>query len=423
MRCWSPVLRALPATLLLCLLLAAPAAASPAPQWRGVTLPILTGEIPMDDIDRQVAAADRLGGNTLRVGVEWSLAQPTRRGFYRQPYLQRLDRLVVAARRRGMRPLLFVMRTPCWATSAPDAGPGCSERQRSHPPSDPADYGEFVGFLASRYRARLAGVEVWNEPDHANEFYLAGPDKPARYTALVKAAYAAAKKADRSLQVLAGSLVGADGRFLRALYAEGIRGHYDGLSVHFYDLSLASIRSIRAVQRDAGDTKPIWLNEFGWPSCYPARRSEGGHDCVSRAQQGRNLTDLFRAFKGKSYVRGALLYHLRDRRNDHFGVTDSNGRDKPAFAAVRRAFSRTLPGPRAPTARRSGGRVSGSAPAGDVVEIVARRRSDGRYAYQAFVAPDRFGRYSHRLPSAVAGSGFSLLVRQPWTGRRARVTD
>ena len=38
------------------------------------------------------------------------------------------------------------------------------------------------------------------------------------------------------MPVLAGSFVGGNGKWLQALYAAGIKGHYDALSVHFYDL-------------------------------------------------------------------------------------------------------------------------------------------------------------------------------------------
>ena len=53
--------------------------------------------------------------------------------------------------------------------------------------------------------------------------------------------------------MLAGSLVGSNGAFLRALYAAGIKGYYNGLSVHFYNLTLASVRSIHEVQLANGD--------------------------------------------------------------------------------------------------------------------------------------------------------------------------
>ena len=73
--------------------------------------------------------------------------------------------------------------------------------------------------------------------------------------------------------MLAGSLVGSNGLFLRALYAAGIKGYYDGLSVHFYNLTLASLRAIHEMQLANGDSKPLWLDEFGWSSCWPRTAS------------------------------------------------------------------------------------------------------------------------------------------------------
>ena len=55
---------------------------------------------------------------------------------------------------------------------------------------------------------------------------------------MLRAAYPAIKQANPSVPVLAGSLVGSNGVFLRALYAAGIKGYYDGLAVHFYNLTL-----------------------------------------------------------------------------------------------------------------------------------------------------------------------------------------
>ena len=101
---------------------------------------------------------------------------------------------------------------------------------------DSAHYAAFVALLAQRYGDQLAAIEVWNEPDQANEHYFAGPEKPQRYAAILRAAYPAIKQAAPSVPVLGGSLVGSNGLFLRALYAAGIKGYYDGLAVHFYNL-------------------------------------------------------------------------------------------------------------------------------------------------------------------------------------------
>ena len=52
---------------------------------------------------------------------------------------------------------------------------------------------------------RLAAIEGWNEPDQTNEEYLAGPEKPQRYAAILRAAYPAIKRANPNVPVLAGS--------------------------------------------------------------------------------------------------------------------------------------------------------------------------------------------------------------------------
>ena len=216
------------------------------------------------------------------------------------------------------------------------------------------------------------------------------------------------------MPVIGGSLVGADGKFLEALYAQGIKGSYDGLAVHYYDLTLASIRAIRETQRKNGDTKPLWLTEFGWTSCYPGKRTEGQHACVTAKQQARDLGDVFRGLKGHGFIRAAIVYQLRDTAKEHFGMLTVGGKRKPAFRVLRRAFRRGLGRPRRPTAKLRGGTLRGTAPAGDIVTIQGFHGKT--FFYQAIVAPDRFGRFSLKLPRAVYGS--TLVVTQPWTGRK-----
>lgn len=391
----------------------APAAhAGPVPSVRGVGIPALQTNSALPAIDAELDAARTLGANTVRVEVSWAALEPTAAGQLDPAFVSRLDHLVSGAHARHIRPLLLVLRTPCWATSEPGGCAGGSQSS-DYPPRRPADYGSIAGRLAARYRGRLAAFEVWNEPDHDQQLYFQGPDKAGRYAAILKAAYGAIKRADRSLPVLGGSLVGATGTFLKALYAHGIKGHYDGLAVHYYDLTLASLRSIRQVQAGHGDRKPLWLTEFGWTSCYPAAQSEGQHACVTPAQQARNLGDVFRALRGRSWVHAAVVYNLRDRPNEHFGLLGVGGARKPAFSVVRQALRVGLGRPRAPTARVSGGTVSGTAPAGDIVTVQGYHGT--QFFYQANLAPDRFGRFSLKLPSAVFGA--RLVVGQPWTGR------
>ncbi|MFL5844535.1 MAG: cellulase family glycosylhydrolase [Solirubrobacteraceae bacterium] len=406
--------RSLLAALVVLAVLPAAAPAKAVPPVRGIGLSNVGADTALSAIDAELDDARALGAKTVRAEVSWAALEPGASGERQADYLARLDRVVAGARQRGIKPLLLLLRTPCWASSAPGAPGSCPGDAAEYPPRDPADYAAIAGWLAERYRGRLAGMEIWNEPDHASEEYFKGPDKAARYAAILKAADGALDAADPQLPVIAGSLVGANGAFLEALYTEGIAGHYDGLAVHYYDLTLSSLRSIHAVQRRHGDRTPLWLTEFGWTSCFPAAKAEGEHGCVTARQQGRNLGDIFRALRGTSWVRAAIVYKLRDAAGEHFGVTTAAGRRKPAFATLRTALRSGLGRPWAVVARVRDGRLSGTAPAGDKV-IVQGFRSDGSFFYQQELVPDRFGRFGYTLPAAVRGA--KLVVKQAWTGR------
>ncbi|MCW3069925.1 MAG: glycoside hydrolase family 5 protein, partial [Solirubrobacterales bacterium] len=240
----------------------------------GVNVPGLGYHSVPADADRTIAAARQLHAKIVRADVPWSALEPQAGGTIDPHALAYTDRLMTAAAAAGIRVVATVAGTPCWASSAPRAllakcRPGQEGTASSWPPRVPGDYAAIVAYLAKRYAAQLAAIEVWNEPDQSNQAYFAGPHKAPLYAAMLRAAYPAIKQANPNVPVLAGSLVGSNGVFLKALYIAGIMGYYDGLSVHFYNLTLASLRAIHEVQVSFGDTKPLWLDEFGWSSCWP----------------------------------------------------------------------------------------------------------------------------------------------------------
>ncbi|HEY4869823.1 MAG TPA: hypothetical protein VII79_07435 [Candidatus Dormibacteraeota bacterium] len=313
--------------------------------------------------------------------------------------------------------------TPCWTSSAPAALLGrCSTTRLTQanawPPKDPAGFAAFVAFLAQRYGTRLAAIEVWNEPDQSNELYFAGPSKPSRYAAVLRAAYPAIKQANPSVPVLAGSLVGASGGFLRALYAAGIKGYYDGLAVHFYNLTLASLRVIHEVQLANGDTKALWLDEFGWSSCWPRFRLQEEQACVTRHVQATNIADTYRALAHTRYVDAVLLFQLTGSVADDFGVLNENDTRKPAFSALARVLSSPFGSPGRVTLRlhRRGAQIvaSGSAPVGDYMQLEAFKGSLLRY--RALFTLDRFNHYSLALPQVLGTRALRVRVFQYWAG-------
>ena len=84
-------------------------------------------------LTRSVAATDRsldrakaVRAKLLRVEVLWSMLEPRAAGERDAQYLAAVDHVVDGAAKRGIRVLLLVDNTPCWASTAPaDLRDGC----------------------------------------------------------------------------------------------------------------------------------------------------------------------------------------------------------------------------------------------------------------------------------------------------------
>jgi hypothetical protein len=381
-----------------------------------------TSSLPAN-ADQEIAEARSLHAKVVRVEVPWSVLEPRGAGLVDPHALAFTDRLVEDAAGAGIRVIMMVDSSPCWASSAPTSllrtcSPQRLTQANTWPPSNPSEYAAFVGYLAQRYGTRLVAIEIWNEPDQASQAHFAGPDKPQRYAAILRAAYPAIKRANPQVSVLAGSLVGSNGVFLRALYAAGIKGYYDGLSVHFYTLTLAALRAIHEVQLANGDSKPLWLDEFGWSSCWPRQRSQQEQACVTAQTQATNLTDVIRSLAHAPYIAAEVVYKLQGSATEEFGVLSASGARKPAFAALAKVFISPFGRVSSIVLRlsRRGGQLvaSGSGPVGDFMELEAFQGSQPRY--RALFTLDRFNRYSLVLPRALGSRGLRVRVYQYWSG-------
>jgi hypothetical protein len=416
-----------PLTLLVALVLLAslPAAASAAPLF-GVQADGVNGSSTKSGIENQLSGAASARAKGMRLEVDWSQLEPRRQGDYDPAVLANLDAMVDGAAQRGIKVLLFIDRTPCWASSAPDKG-NCAAGDANrfavtrYQPADVQTAVPVSLFLVQRYGAKLGAFEVWNEPDQANQKYWAGPDKVTNYVALMKALYAPIKQLAPTLPVIAGSFVGTNGAWLKAMYAAGAKGFYDGLAVHFYDLPLLGLKTTRDVQKANGDSAPLWLSEFGWTSCYakggPKVRDD--HPCVTRAAQGRGVVDVFRAVARKSWIKAAIMYTLHDQNADYkFGLFDTQNRRKPAFTAVRSALGGRLGQLTRPSLKLSAARgrlaVSGTGSVADVYELRVHQGSTLRY--HAFLRTTGTGSYRTVLPAVLGTSGLRVTISSSWSG-------
>ena len=204
---------------------------------------------------------------------------------------------------------------------------------------------------------RAQGVtdfEIWNEPNNI-AFWQPAPNAAA-YTTLLRDSYAAIKAVDPSALVITGGLAPEpdDGTnidattFVTEMFADGAKGSFNALGFHPYSFPAlpntyepwsgwsqmgqtpTSLESILSANGDA--SVPLWLTEYGAPTSGP--------DGVGDTAQAEALTQAIADAKSTSWIGALYIYTYEDSGNDPstdedwFGLLNSDGTPKPAFAAV-----------------------------------------------------------------------------------------
>jgi polysaccharide biosynthesis protein PslG len=215
-----------------------------------------------------------IGSTVLRTPLHWDATERARGHFdFSVP-----DTLVARYAAAGVRILFVLDGAPRWARD-----PALSRCLRcfSVPPADSrlADWRRFVAHVATRYRGRIAGIDIWNEPN-LNGYWRDVPVDPARYTRLLCSAHrAAAGRVPVGGGALAAPLTTtASGmslpRFLGEMLRAGAGRCMDALSFHPYPDTpeVASKRSafqrtfaiVRRLRDRYAPRKPLWVTETGW---------------------------------------------------------------------------------------------------------------------------------------------------------------
>ena len=156
------------------------------------------------------------GASLTRLTVDWGTIQywPNRdQGGPAWSYPQNLDPEYKAYIRRGIRPLLTILRTPRRFTKHADTARnshvmGCSTSDACFTPPDEGHLDELAAFaadLAKRYPL-AAGIEVWNEPNLSNPFWGGDEPDPEYYTRMLTTVHDAVKAVRPSMRVLGGAL-------------------------------------------------------------------------------------------------------------------------------------------------------------------------------------------------------------------------
>jgi hypothetical protein len=435
-------------TLLLLLLVAAPARAS-------------TPEIGIADdrilmpggsaADRAVKEWSAMGVDTVRIFALWSQLAPARKpGDFRpadpnDPHYQwfYLDNAIDRVRAAGMTVTLTVTGPgPTWTSSSP------GRRQGRWKPR-PQAFGAFAEAVAKRYADRVNRYILWNEPN----IYIwlspqarckkgrCTPVSPHLYRNLVRAAYPRIADNDPVAEILVGSLsprgqrlrnantvmrpllflrrLGCRDDAFRRMTTPECRGFKpvtgDGFAIHPYsgrvapeirhpnadDVGLAQVRTLTATLdrlqraraiRSTARRMPIFIDEYGYQTSPPDRiagiKPKTQDAWLQRAAYLAWRTPRIRLF---------TQYLWRDEPrspNGTFsgwqsGLRFSGGRAKPSLAHFDTPFAVDLPG------RRLWGQVR---PGGAHTVTVERKANGGAWTTFAVTQTDDRGYWTLGRP-------------------------
>lgn len=261
-----------------------------------------------------------LGFDWAKGYVNWGTVEPEQGQFqWVDP-----DNVVKAFGAQQVKILLRVHGTPAWARPA--------ETALSHPPTDLADFANFMTALVERYQGRVAAYEIWNEPNLDYEWGNQSPD-PAAYTEILKTAYTVVKKIDPDALVISGGLATTgegsataygDLSFLQGMYDAGAKGYFDAFGSHPYaygrapdetdpwGLSLARVEDQYKVMQANGDgDTPIWITEAGWVLQNSWDLDEHEAVGVTQEQQAEYLVRAYtKVEKEWPFVKALFLFNL-----------------------------------------------------------------------------------------------------------------
>ena len=329
---------------------------------------------PGVDMPAELDSMVGTGVQSLRVVVEWRVAQPYR-SFAEVPPDQAarfrdeggvptdystIDALMAGAAQRRLSVLPIVMIAPNWAARHPG--------RDASPPSDFGAYARFVAALARRYgpngsfwaeRPELAARPVahwqlWNEP-HFEHFWS---DRPwaGDYVRLVRTTRKALLAVDPKARVVLAGMANRSWEYLEEVYRKRARGLFDIVAIHPFTARVGGVPKILRLNRDVmrrfrDSRKPIWITELSWTSARGRTEWTFGNETTEKGQAAK-LADAYRALAAqRRSLRLQRVYwytwlsYDRDKVYpfDYAGLGRLDGGQvvrKPAFDAMRRTALR-----------------------------------------------------------------------------------
>lgn len=271
-------------------------------------------------IDIDAGLHRKVGSTVLRTVLHWDATEPGRGRFdFATP-----DELVARYGAAGVRLLFVVDGIPAWASG------------------DLSAWRAFIGAVAARYAGRIAGLDIFNEPN------MPGTAIPPRTYARVLCA--AHRAAAGRVRLGGGALATGPslGPYLAAILRTGAGRCMEALSFHPYPTAADVGAPGSAFQRMFGTVRrlrdryapglPLWVTETGWRAAAPSGEALQAHVLVAilRAVAAMRQRDvhllLFHTLVGDPVAPGGAGYGVVEL------MPGDALRPRPAFAALARAI-------------------------------------------------------------------------------------
>lgn len=194
------------------------------------------------------------GASAVRFAITWTRLQKAPDAPFDFSFA---DETVADAEAHGLTVLPILYGAPKWAWPAYE---------------HLEEFGGYVEAVVTHYAGRIPAVEIWNE-ENIVSFWKEDPD-PAKYAAVLRTAYEAAKRANPDVRVYIGGTAGVPFDYLRKVYQAGGGPYFDAMNVHPYSHPFQpegsldkKLEDLRALMAEFGDSeKPIVITEHGWPT-------------------------------------------------------------------------------------------------------------------------------------------------------------
>ena len=284
-----------------------------------------------------------LRAKVVRAELTWSMLEPHRAGQIDPRALAFTDRLV--ERRGGGRDPRDLDRATarpagpprrrrrCWRAAARARRPRPTRGRRR----DPAAYAAIAASWRARYGTRLAAIEVWNEPDQANERVF----RRARKGAALRRDAARGLPGDQAGQPERDGAGGLARRLQRRVPARAVRARASRATTTGWRCTSTTSRSPRCARSTKCRSRTATRRRCGWTSSAGAaagraQRIEQEQACVTASARRPNIAQHRSARSPRTpYVAAAVaLQAARLARAKSSACCTPSGRRKPAFTAL-----------------------------------------------------------------------------------------